>query len=50
MLKINYAKIFEEVDFEEADGNVDVERTGSSCVRRADRRAVRATINRLYYL
>jgi hypothetical protein len=24
MLKINYAKIFEEVDFEEADGNVDV--------------------------
>ncbi len=23
MLKINYAKIFEEVDFEEADGNVD---------------------------
>lgn len=25
MLKINYAKIFEEVDFEEADGNVDVQ-------------------------
>ena len=25
MLKINYSKIFEEVNFEQADGNVDIQ-------------------------